>query len=284
MSGHYFRELLDRIIATEGRHVDPMVFADPDAVTRIVSYPRCGRTWLRVMAGYALVHHYGLPDEKLLDITWLTRMAGLPPATFDHDDTFFRLELPYTELTWDKTPFADRRVLFQVRDVYDVLVSTYFYTNRRLKFPTGDIGAFIRDPRWGAHKVLTHYHIWHAARDVPLAFDVLHYEDMAGQPHAALTSALAFLGVTGVAPEVIDQAVRFGSFDNMLTMSKEGRYNKFILGAGNPEDPESYKVRKGKVGGFTDYLSDADIGYIDACIAELGNPFARPPGLGGGAS
>ena len=58
-------------------------------------------------------------------------------------------------------------------------------------------------------------------------------------------------------------------------MSKEGRYNRFILGAGDPADPESYKVRKGKVGGYVDYLSQDHIAYIDDCIRELGNPFER---------
>jgi hypothetical protein len=41
-------------------------------------------------------------------------------------------------------------------------------------------------------------------------------------------------------------------------------------------DPESFKVRKGRVGGFRDYLSPEDIEYVDACEAARGCEFTRP--------
>ena len=41
----------------------------------------------------------------------------------------------------------------------------------------------------------------------------------------------------------------------------------------DPHNPESFKVRRGKVGGYVDYLSSEDIAYVDA----YGNPTNTPP-------
>ena len=49
----------------------------PATETVVVSYPKCGRTWLRALVGKALVDHYGLPPARLLDTGGLAAMAGL---------------------------------------------------------------------------------------------------------------------------------------------------------------------------------------------------------------
>jgi hypothetical protein len=40
-------------------------------------------------------------------------------------------------------------------------------------------------------------------------------------------------------------------------------------------DPESYKTRRGKVGGYVDYLTAEDIAFIDQTVNEFGCPFLR---------
>jgi len=40
----------------------------------------------------------------------------------------------------------------------------------------------------------------------------------------------------------------------------------------NPSDPESFKVRKGKVGGYAEYLSKDDISWLSERLADL-HPF-----------
>jgi hypothetical protein len=42
-----------------------------------------------------------------------------------------------------------------------------------------------------------------------------------------------------------------------------------ILSPGNVDDPESYKTRRGVVGGFKDYLNAGDILYVERAIARL---------------
>lgn len=41
----------------------------------------------------------------------------------------------------------------------------------------------------------------------------------------------------------------------------------------DPHNPESFKVRRGKVGGYVDYLSSEDIAYVDAYIDRHLHPF-----------
>jgi len=42
---------------------------------------------------------------------------------------------------------------------------------------------------------------------------------------------------------------------------------------GDTNDEESYKVRKGKVGGYLEYLSQDDMNFINQVIKEAGHPF-----------
>ncbi|MDB9313868.1 hypothetical protein PN462_12215 [Spirulina sp. CS-785/01] len=56
-------------------------------------------------------------------------------------------------------------------------------------------------------------------------------------------------------------------------MEKTNQFNEEIMQSANQQDTESSKVRKGKVGGYAEYLSQDDIEYIDNAIARLGCPF-----------
>jgi len=49
----------------------------------------------------------------------------------------------------------------------------------------------------------------------------------------------------------------------MMRMERENSLNSGRLRPVDIDDAESYKVRKGKVGGYVDYLSDEDIGYLN---------------------
>jgi len=41
---------------------------------------------------------------------------------------------------------------------------------------------------------------------------------------------------------------------------------------GDRGNPDSYKVRRGKVGGYRDYFDDAEIARIDALVTETLDP------------
>lgn len=248
----------------------------PDAATYLVSYPKAGRTWLRALVGKALVDHYGLPPAKMLETEALTAMAGLPIAAFYHDGAAMIDGLAWHELQADKSAYRNRRVLLIGRDARDTLVSAYFQATRRVRAFDGPIADFVRDDRFGARKVATFYRQWEDARDVPASFAFLRYESMHDAPAAELRRALDFLGATEVTDATVDAAVEFARFDNLRRAEASNQFRSAMLRSAAGDDPEAFKVRRGKVGGFRDYLDRDDIAWIDACVTESRCTFLAP--------
>ena len=54
----------------------------------LVSFPKCGRTWLRVLVGRAFQQHFGLPaDANLVELHRLVEVDSRVPCVFaTHDD------------------------------------------------------------------------------------------------------------------------------------------------------------------------------------------------------
>ena len=247
----------------------------PAADVFILSYPKTGRTWLRALVGKALVDHYGLPPQRLLETGALTEMAGLPRADFYHDGSAMIDALDWRELDATKASYRGKRVLLLGRDVRDTLVSAYFQATRRVDMFDGPIAAFVRDERYGVEKVLAFYRQWETARRVPDAFAFQRYEAMHEDPAGSLRTTLGFLGARDVPDRVIAEAVDFSRFENLRRAEAEDRFGSHMLRTPSNADPESFKVRKGKVGGFREYLSNDDVAYIDAAESARGCAFTR---------
>lgn len=241
----------------------------PDAL--VLSYPKCGRTWLRVMLGQALSLYF--EDESLLSML-LDGFAVQPPVGlsvgFSHDDDPHH-RTP-DELATDKSTYRDCRVVFLVRDPRDVFVSYYFERTRRepalygQSGYNGDMAAYIDYDRGSIDTMLHFYNIWAENRHVPADFLLLRYEDLTTDGEKQLRRLLDFLEVRDVSEEIIREAVEFAHFENMRRMEQKAAFDSSRLRPGDAGDRESYKVRRGKVGGYVDYLADADIARLDERI------------------
>jgi hypothetical protein len=246
-----------------------------DADAFMVSFPKCGRTWLRVMLGRALYRHAGIDDlrpdgTRLLYPEGIKDLKGLPRISFTHDGRPTRGTVE--EIETDKSRYAGKAVVLLIRDLRDVAVSYYFHETRRTKrfYPKweiakfhGEISEFLHSEVGGIEHFLRFYNIWADNKDVPERVLLMKYEQMRREPKAQLQALLDFLGVEGVAEETVDDAVDFSSFDKMKEMEKEGTFkHPHYMKPGDSADEESFKVRRGKVGGFEDYLSAADIEWL----------------------
>ena len=74
--------------------------------------------------------------------------------------------------------------------------------------------------------------------------------------------------------EQIEAAVQYSSYDNMKQMESK---RQFRLAGGRmmPRDrdnPDSYKVRRAKVGGYRDYFNDQEVAAIDALVERRLDP------------
>ncbi len=247
----------------------------------IISYPKCGRTWLRLLLGKYLQQHFGLAeDATMLELHALTSsLPGQPRVDFSHDD-LPQLK-PAADIDHDKRRYRGKKVVFLVRDPRDVLVSYYFQYTRRGAHQrageaayTGSMSDFIRHEIGGIDNIVTFYNAWAGQRDVPAAFLLLRYEDLHAAPVPELRKLLDFLGFPKADDAALERVLFYGSFDNMQRMERDNVFNSPRLKAPDPKDPESFKVRKGQVAGYREYLTPADVAYLDGKIARLDDLYA----------
>jgi hypothetical protein len=241
----------------------------------IISYPKSGRTWLRVLLGKWLSLQYNQQEDLILHTAHLSALCHLPVISFNHDGTEIEWKKSYKDLRADKSRYQDKRIILLVRDIRDTLVSAYFHATRRDQLFKGSLSQFIRSQYFGARKILTFYRHWCINQTTPRDMLTLYYEDMHDHPAAVLTRVLHFIGITEVDPDITDRAVEYASFDHMQQMEKDRRFNYGLLQPGNSDDPQSFKVRQGRVGGYTDHLSPRDIDYIRLMEMKWGGAFTR---------
>lgn len=117
-------------------------------------------------------------------------------------------------------------------------------------------------------------------RHVPDAFAFTRYEDMHRDAGGALALVLEFMGAR-VPAAAMATAVEYCRFENLRRVEADGRFPGEALQPANADDPESFKLRKGKVGNFDEYLSPADVAYIDDAIVARGCDFTRRPSPAG---
>ena len=245
----------------------------------LMSWGKSGRTWLRVMLSRAYQLKGNLDAKELLDFDNLRRRDPQLPAVFFTHNNYLR---DYTGNQYSKSHFQGKRIVLLVRDPRDVAVSQFFQWQFRMrpnkKFindypPHGaDITAwdFVLDKDAGVPRIVDYFNGW--AEAIPELKDVLvvRYEDMRSDPAAVLARILDFTG-TEVTPEQVQEAVDFAAYENMKKMEQDS----FFKGSGarvkpgDKDNPQSFKVRKAKVGGYRDHFDDAQCAELAAMVAEL---------------
>ena len=246
----------------------------------LISYPKCGRTWLRLMVGRAIALNFGLPeDEDTLFIRWKKKPhPQVPWITVIHDDRPM-LKAP-EELQTSKSRYQDKRVIFLARDPRDVIVSSYFemknrgqlfgdnpYESRQAVFD-GSLPDFIRNQIGGFETILSYYNIWAENRNIPCGFLLVRYEDMKANAQHELRRVIDFLGLESIPDGTLAEAVEYASFENMRKMEAQGQFKSGILKPADQSNQDSFKTRKGKVKGFADHLEEADIGFLNRAMRE----------------
>jgi hypothetical protein len=237
-----------------------------DAV--LVSFPKCGRTWLRVLIGRAIQQQFGLPEgASLIELHRLAELGpGIPCVFATHDDDAQWKAAADVEA--DKSAYRDRRVILLVRDPRDVIVSLYHQMRDRRGAYDGALPAFVREPVGGFDSLLRFYDAWAGALDDLDEVLLVRYEDLHADPGAELRRVLAFIGMVGVDDAVIDDAVRYGSFDHMRQLEEGDLLGSEKLRPVRPGDLDTYKTRRGVVGGHRLELSPDDIAFLDDAMAD----------------
>lgn len=251
-----------------------------DAV--VVSFGKSGRTWLRVMLSrfYQVKHHLG--QHQLLGFDNLHRQhSAIPKIFFTHDNYLS----DYTGHGDSKADFAHTKVVLLVRDPRDIAVSQYFQWKYRMRpvkkqlngYPPHGaevaIDDFVMDPQVGLPKIIAYLNAWAKASATLPHLLTVRYEDMRVDPKRELKAITEFLNTPG-SDANLDEAVRFAAYENMKNLEQKRTFwlSGRRLTPGDRSNPDAYKVRRAKVGGYRDYFDEEQIGAIDRLIESQLDP------------
>ncbi len=231
----------------------------------IVSYPKCGRTWLVLLIGKSLQLHYGLRARNLLRLRSFSRPWRDIPYILQHHDGGPEFLFP-EELDTDKSAYAGRKVIFMVRDPRDVLVSSYFQKTKRNVNYEGSMADYVHERRGGIESIIRFYNIWGRNRQIPADFLLLTYEDLHADTAGQLQRVLEFIGIRGVSEATITEAVDYCRFDNMRQLESSNALGTSALSARDKNDQDTFKTRRGKIGGYQDYLEGEALAHVEQVI------------------
>jgi hypothetical protein len=246
----------------------------------VVSIPKSGRTWVRTFLCAYFCKRYGHPFSLAPEGY---RDQRIPRIIYSHD----RFEQRTKANRWDQLrgkyfiPAAERRrarIVLLARDPRDTFVSHYVQLTRRTRetpdqLKQKEIGEVLRDPRHGIASMIDIMNGWLEEWSGKPNFAMVRYEDLQRNPAEGFRALLKFLADEQPDPEPFAHALEFSQFGNMKKMEAAGAFASKILQATDVGDPESFKVRRGKVGGFTDYLSGEDLVFANQAMRNLDRRF-----------
>ena len=217
----------------------------------ILSFPKSGRTWLRYFLGkyYSLL--YSVPVNIFLHEEIHPKA---PRILFSHDRSLLHL-------------LKGRKLVILLRDPRDTIVSYYYQCTKRQPIFKGNISSFIKDPVLGILPTIHFMNRLYEDSKNHKGTLVVYYEDFRKSPKTTFPKLLRFLDIP-LKQKIVLEALAFSDFKNMHKMEKGGGFAAKQLQAIDKKKKSTYKVRKGKIGGYKDELSKKDVTYLENCVRD----------------
>lgn len=251
----------------------------------VISIPKSGRTWLRAFLCSYYCERFGremtLEPERYGE-------PGIPRVIYSHDLFEYRTK----GSVWDRLrgkylipagELRNARVILCARDPRDAFVSLYVQMTRRTRETPNELkqkslGELLRDPAFGIFSMVEVMNCWLQEFSGRSNFTLVRYEILRRAPADHFREVLTALGETKIDDDAYQHALAFSDFGNMQKLETAGAFESKILRAGDVSDPESFKVRRGKVGGYQEYLSAEDQTYAASALRLLDPRFgyAKP--------
>jgi hypothetical protein len=242
----------------------------------ILSVPKSGRTWLRAFLCAYFCKRFGveftLRPERYGE-------PGIPRLIFSHDLFEHRTKAD----RWDKLrgkylvprrELSRAKIILLARDPRDCFVSLYLQLTRRdpnapVELRQRTVSEMLRDRRFGVHAIIKAMNDWMNEFSGHANFTLVRYEALRAAPAEHFRDLLALLDESTPDMATFQEAIEFSRFENMQKLEAAGAFDSNILHPGDVRDPESFKVRRGKVGGYREYLSLEDQKYAADALMEL---------------
>jgi len=249
----------------------------------VVSLPKSGRTWLRVMLSRYFQQKYQLPEDSVLGFNNFSKLdKRIPHIFFTHDHVIRH----YSGNLDTKKDFFNKKIILLVRDPRDVVVSMYHQwshradPNKRALYseldPVDDVTLFefATNDHHGIPRNIRFLNSWYNDLD---RFDnilVVHYENLRQSTRETVKQILEFMGAS-VSDEEIQDIVDYADFSNMKKREQNQSFKTSSkrLFSQDSDTRKTLKTRRGKVGGFIDYLTPEQITAINKQIDSELSPY-----------
>jgi alcohol sulfotransferase len=248
--------------------------AEADVV--FMSPGKAGRTWVRVMLSHVYHQRRGTPLDELIGADNFHRLdPAIPIIYFTHDIN----EPPAVRRALNADDLEPRKLVHLVRDPRDVAVSRFHHfafrhdeaQRRRRAIPddlaTTSLFDFVTDERLGLPVVIASLNRWAEIRARMSRVLLLRYEDLHADPVREMRRLVDFLGEPASDAE-LRAAVEFARFESLRKREAEGFFKQEILRPGASGDPRSFKVRRGKAGGYREDFTAEQLAVLDRLVDE----------------
>jgi hypothetical protein len=247
----------------------------------VISFGKSGRTWLRVLIWRYLAKKNGFAADSISEFDeFRLNNPNVPVLLFTHDNYL----KDYAGHDRKAELYGKSRVVLMVRDPRDTAVSQFFQWKHRIvprkkvinDYPLEevDLHGFITGKQSGIPKIVDFMNAWAREIDRMPNLMVVKYEDLRADTKGQLARVLTFFGQEPTDAELED-AVTFASVDNMRRMELENAKKATAhrsLKPADANDPSSFKVRRAKVGGWRDYVTEEQSEAIDSMVKEKLDP------------
>ena len=231
----------------------------------VISHPKSGRTWLR----------------------YVFHLTGLV-VDFDHAGTHSNgrhVGRSFRDLAFDRALVDRRKTIFLYRDPLDTAVSLFMQMHKREvpyfgrrealklfvrgRYPPRNIRKFVLSPRYGVEKICVFNLGWFRLLAKNENAKIVSYEQLHAEPGQVIADVIAFLNPDLLNSVDIPGLVEKTSFEQMRKAEQVGN-EELRLAWTNLDDPESYKVRRGEVGGYRRYLDEQTIRSAQSILRRHG--------------
>ncbi len=262
--------LFDRLLSS----LDSLRFWKAPAY-EMLSFPKSGSTWLRLMLADALIRHYDLPESSrtILVQEICEKYPGLPNLRQSHPFAPILLENGYQPdpaLVFQirRLPLSRRaRVLHLARDPRDVVVSYFHQVTLRSDVPMqfAAIDDFVRHPVYGISRIIAFDNLVYSNRPLVADYFLFYYEELLADTESILAKVCRFIGLD-IGGEILRKVVSDASATRVRSDEQKGAI-KGMRSFGAHEN--ALKVRKARAGTFREELSEDLIAYCDSCLNAL---------------
>jgi hypothetical protein len=251
----------------------------------IIGHPKSGNTWLKAMISRLYQLRYDLPESRLINTDeFARRIPDIPRLAATNGYYSYEGEVgKLLAAGAADNPLRHKPVMFLARNPIDIAVSWYHqFTKRQSRAKQELINHFIEHPidrrtvtMWdfvrhsdiGLPFLIEYQNTW-AANIAALDNGLLvKYEELRAEPVPTLMKILELMGES-FSEEEVQQAVDWGSFDNLRQLEAQGTFSQGGMKLRNAGDASTFKVRRGKVGGYREDFNPEQVAELEQLVRQ----------------